>query len=141
MAVVGQALGPLYGATSGELLDPGLVALGRKCERELTDSLHVFDRVQQQDGKGTHVRSKWVEDYKDSGGGRRIVRPRLVAMGIAWDARTDAFAGTPPLAVRLALVPAASLGADCCACLCEISAAFYHAMLDEATRAVPPRGE
>ena len=54
----------------------------------------------------------------DGGEGERIVRSRLVAMEIAWDTRTDTFAGTPPLkAVRLALALGVSLGREFLACL------------------------
>ena len=133
--------GPVYGTISGELLDPNMVAAGRKRERELMDKFHVFDRVRSEDAKGKRVRSKWVEDYKDGEHGR-IVRSRLVAMEIAWDARADTFAGTPPLkAVRLVLALAVSLGLDYLICLYDVSVAFYHATLDELLHIIPPRGE
>jgi len=133
MAIMSTASpGPVYGAISGELLDPDLVALGRRRERELMESFHVFDLVRQEDARGKRVRSKWVEDYKDGEAGERIVRSRLVAMEIAWDLRTDTVAGTPPLkAVRLALALAVSLGRDFLVCLYDVSVAVYHAVLDE----------
>ena len=133
MAMMCAALpaGPVYGTISGELLDPDMVAAGRKRERELMEKFHVFDRVKAEDAKGNCVRSKWVEDYKDGEQGR-IVRSRLVAMEIAWDARSDTFAGTQPLkAVRLVLALAVSLGLDYLICLYDVSVAFYHAVLDE----------
>ena len=105
--------GPVYGAISGKLLDPDMLAASRQRERELMDKFHVYDRVRSEDAKGKRVKSKWVEDYKDGEHGR-IVRSRLYAMEIPWDARSDTFAGTPPLkAVRLVLALAVSLGRGC----------------------------
>jgi hypothetical protein len=141
MALVSNFTGPVCGAISGELLDPELVALGRKRERELMEQFGVFRRVSQKEARGKKVRSKWVEDYKGSDG-QRIVRSRLVAMEIAWDVRHDTFAGTPPLkAVRLALALAASMGTDFLLCSYDVSVAFYHATLDEEIHVVPPKGE
>ena len=108
-AVVGA---PVYGALSGELLDPDLVKAGRRRERELMEQFDVFERAPADQARGKRVRSKWVEDYKLENG-KRIARSRLVAMEIAWDARFDTFAGTPPLkAVRLGLALAAFIGPD-----------------------------
>jgi hypothetical protein len=95
MAMMCAALpaGPVYGTISGELLDPDMVAAGRKRERELMEKFRVFDLLKAEDTTGKRVRSKWVEDYKDGEQGR-VVRSRLVAMEIARDTRSDTFAGT-----------------------------------------------
>ena len=101
MAVVSSFAGPAYGAISGELMDPELVALWRTRERELMEKCNVFRRVRVQDARGQNVRSKWVEGYKEVEQ-QRVVRSRLVAMEIAWDIRHDTRVGTPPLkAVRV----------------------------------------
>ena len=85
----------VYGAITGELLDPVLVEQGRQKEREQIVKFEVYQRVPLYLAKGKRVKSKWVEDYKVVGGSR-IVRSRLVAMEFAWDTRYDTFAGTPP---------------------------------------------
>ena len=106
-AVVG---GSIYRALSGELLDPDLVTAGRRRERDLMEQFGVFERIPASQARGKRVRSKWAEYYKWEQG-HRIVRSRLVAMEIAWDARFDTFAGTPSLkAVRLGLALAAHFG-------------------------------
>ena len=78
----------VYGALSGELLDPALVETGRQKERDQMSKSEVYRRVPLHSAKGKRVKSKWVEDYKVVGGSR-IVRSRLVAMEFAWDTRYD----------------------------------------------------
>jgi hypothetical protein len=52
------------------------------------EKFHVLDRVKAEDAQSKRVCSKWVEDGKDGEVGR-MVRSRLVAIEIAWDARTS----------------------------------------------------
>ncbi len=107
--------GPVYGALSGELLDPALVEEGRKRERDLMSQFGVYERVHASKAKGKRVRSKWLDDNRRDDAGQVFVRSRLVAMEIAWDARHDTFAGTPPLmAVRLGLALACRGPASSC---------------------------
>ena len=104
MLTLSAIQGPVYGTLSGELLDGDLVEAGRARELDLMKQFGVYERVRNTDALGKRVRSKWLDDYKIGEDGQRFVRSRLVAMEIAWDARSDTFAGTPPLkAVRLGL--------------------------------------
>ena len=95
MVTLGAIHGPIYGTLSGELLDNDLVEAGRARERNLMQEFGVYERVRSIDALGKRVRSKWLDDYKIGEDGVRFVRSRLVAQEIAWDARSDTFAGTP----------------------------------------------
>ena len=91
-----------YGHRSGERLDPELVAAGRAKERHQMDEFEVFRRVPSNAATGTRVRAQWLDDERTDSAGQPFVRSRLVAMQVAWEARSDCFAATPCLAcVRL----------------------------------------
>ena len=135
--------GDVYGHLSGELLDPLLVHEGREKERENLRKFEVYGRVPRMQARGKRVRVQWLDDYRTGPDNERFVRSRLVAMQIAWEARSDCFAGTPVLCVvRLVLSYAATLVRGPRMRLCalyDVSVAFYHALLDEDIW-VDPRG-
>ena len=85
-----------------------------------------------------------MDDYKLDNG-TKIVRSRFVAMQVAYEIRSDCFAGTPGLmSVRLVLSFAATLVGGKRARLIglyDVSVAFYHALLDELIWVEPPNGE
>ncbi|CAK0888842.1 unnamed protein product, partial [Prorocentrum cordatum] len=111
------------------------------------EEFQVCDRVPKNFAKGKRVRGKGVDDERYDDDGRVSVRSRFVAMQFAWGARGDTFAGAPPLAAFWLVVSFASslfstgVGYDGVLALYDVSAAFFHAYIDEDIYAVPPRGE
>ena len=136
---------PVYGHLSGELLDPVQVQEGRDKERAQMKEFGVYKRVLRSDAKGKRVRAQWLDDVKYNDDGTKFVRSRFVAMQVAWELRSDCFAGTPALlAVRLVLSFAATMIGSVperVIALYDVSVAFWHALLDEDIWIEPPAGE
>ena len=111
--------GEVYGHLRGELLDPLFVHEGREKARTCV-SFGVYE-------------------------GHQAVEKRLLAMQIAWETRTDCFAGTPALCcARLVLSFAATLCRGRRSKLCslhDVPVAFHHALLDEGIWVNRPKGE
>ncbi|CAK0903822.1 unnamed protein product [Prorocentrum cordatum] len=130
------------GALSGQLLPAEKVREGRARGRAKMKEHGVFKRAHVTEAKGKRVWGKWLQDWRV---GTDTVRCRFVAMQDAYQARDDAFAGTPLLKfVRLALVLAATFGNRMKVYLIglwNISNAFFHAEMGEDVYAVPPPGE
>ena len=114
------------GGWQPELIEKGKVVYGRKslCEargREigLTADHGMYDIVPRSAARGKLVRAKWLDDRRKNG-----MRSRLVAQQFNWAKRDDAAQNTPPLVAARLLV----------------SVAFYHALRDEGTVVVLPKG-
>ena len=83
-------------ARTGQALDPEAVRAGRRTELHSMRNFKVWELIRSsQKGPGKVVKVKWVHDARPGG----VVRARLVAMEIAYDVRSDTFAGTPGLVV------------------------------------------
>jgi hypothetical protein len=82
------------------------------------------------------VRCRWVERWK-----KGACRSRFVAMEIAYDLRSDTFAGTPPIAVTRWLISDAATGEEKNISIADITCAFFHASMegeDEIWLILPP---
>ena len=80
------------------------------------------------------MRSKWVDRVKGTG-----VKSRFCATEVAYDARGDTHAGTPPLsAIRFLLSSAATKrrGRYRCVAIHDITCAFLHASMEGETPVV-----
>ena len=105
----------------------------------------MYERVLRGNVRGKRVRAQWLQDDRYHDDGEMFVRARLVAMEVAWEARSDCFAGAPSLpCVRLVFSFAAALVRGTkrrLVALYDVSVAFYHALLDEEIWVEPPKSE
>ena len=76
------------------------------------------------------VRVQRLDDYKRDVDGSVIVRSRLVAMQVAWEPRTDCFAGTCKTDVELR-THTVQRPEKQIVWFPRLVVAFYHALLDE----------
>ena len=98
--------------------------------------------------QGKQVRCQWLDEMKEEVNGP-FVRSRLVVMEVAHGLRFHTFAGTAPLkCIKIIISRAASIKNtrgehSRVLALCDISVAFWHALLpeDEPIAMYPPRGE
>ena len=131
----------IYGARSGEPLDPVKVAAGR--EREM-DSIYRHDVkedvLNSEAVGGVHVKGDWVEDNKGD-----VVRSRFVVKQIAYYYRDDVSQSTPALLVFRRMLAFASsncpllkTGSNLYIGIWDIIVAFMHPTIDELIFVHPP---
>ena len=132
----------IYGARSGEPLDPVKVAAGRQREMDSIYRHDVKEDVLNSEAVGgVHVKGDWVKDNKGD-----VVRSRFVVKQIAYDYRDDVSQSTPALLVfRMMLAFASSkcpllkTGSNFFIAIWDISVAFMHATIDELIFVHPPK--
>merc|ERR1712093_268174 len=71
------------------------------------------------------VRSKWVDRAKGTG-----VTSRFCATEVAYDARGDTHAGTPPLCAIRYLLSSAATGRPRCVAIHDVTCAFLHVSME-----------
>ena len=131
----------IYGARSGEPLDPVKVAAGRQREIDNINRHDVKEDVLNSEAVGgVHVKGDWVEDNKGD-----VVRSRFVVKQIAYYYRDDVSQSTPALLVfRMMLAFASSncpllkTGSNLYIGIWDIIVAFMHPTIDELIFVHPP---
>ena len=116
-------------------IDRKLAQEGRGAELDKMRSHGVFEVVPLEKLCGKKIGTRWVEEIRTNPGGTQFARCRLVGKEIAYHARDDASAGTPPLCVvRLLISSVASWCGRGCAKLIALhvaEVAFFHDWLHE----------
>ncbi len=118
---------------------------GRRVELEKMKERGAFEAVTLENLRGKKIGARRVEEVRTRPGGARFARCRLVNKEIAYQARDDVNAGTPPLCGVLLLI---SLAASWCrrgrpelVALHDAEEAYFHAWLGEFVCAPrPPAG-
>lgn len=87
------------------------------------------------DQPGKAVKGKWVDTRRPDG-----VRSRLVAMEIAFDARNDTHAGTPPLVLTRLILSRAASRKGRYVSIYDVTCTFLHADMDESIFVKLPAG-